>query len=127
MESISDFFVNPLIYPFYVGLALYGFAWIVGRFFFAGVFIRGLGTTPGAIERGTLRAWRLMAIIHLLLLTFFVIGLSIHALPRVSNWPRVFLYLIAYVPFLVADICILATLKSHGTKPKRNVDGRNDG
>ena len=126
MEHIANFFASSLIYPFYVGLALYGFGWLGGRFF-AGVFIRGLGTTPGAIERGTLRAWRLMAIIHLLLLTFFVIGLSIHALPRVSNWPRVFLYLIAYMPFLIADICILVTLKSHGTERKRKVNNRNTG
>ena len=120
MENISDFFVSPLIYPFYVGLALYGFAWIVGRFFFAGVFIRQLGSERNAIERGSLRAWKLMTIIHLLILSLFVVGLCGYALPRVSNWPKIFLYLIAYMPFLIADICILATLKSHGTKPKRS-------
>ena len=126
MENIADFFASSLIYPFYVGLALYGFCWLGGRFF-AGVFIRGLGTTQGATERGTLRAWRLMAIIHLLILTFFVIGLSIHALPRVANWPRVFLYLIAYMPFLIADICILIALKAHGTERKGTVNNRNNG
>lgn len=125
MENISDFFVSPLIYPFYFGLALYGFLWLGGRFF-AGVFARKLGRERGAIERGALRAWKLMVIIHLLLLTFFVIGLSIHALPRVANWPHIFLYLIAYFPFLIVDICILVSLKSHGTKTGRN-SNKNDG
>lgn len=126
MENIADFFVSPLIYPFYFGLALYGVLWFLGRFAVAGVFIRRENRSD-AIERGTLRAWNLMTIIHLLVLTFFVVGLCYYALPRVSNWPKIFLYLIAYMPFLIADICILIVLKSHGTGRKRSVNNRNTG
>ena len=115
MEGFFDFFVDPLIFPVYVGLALYGFAWLGGRFF-AGIFARQLGTQGSAIERGTIRAWRLMVILHLLFETIFVVGLSIHTLPRVADSIHILFYLISYVPFLIIDVCLLISLASHSTR-----------
>ena len=118
MQNFFDFFVSPLIFPVYVGLALYGFAWIGARFF-AGVFARRhIGSNRDAIELGTIRAWRLVIILHLMLGLGFAIGLSINALPQVSDWPHILWYLASYVPFLIIDVCILVSLSSYGKASK---------
>ena len=117
VQDFFNFFVNPLIWPFYSGLAMYGFAWIGARFF-AGVFSRRMKGDPRAIERGTIQAWRLVIILHLLLETTFVIGLSVYALPRVADWMHIFWYLISYMPFLIIDVCLLISLASHSAKKK---------
>ena len=118
MQTFFDYFVSPLVFPIYVGLILYIFGLLVGRFF-ADVFTRQLGSEPSAVERGTMRAWKLVTILHLLFVSIFVLGLCIHAFPRVSHWQQILLYLISYVPFLIIDVCVLISLVSHGTKEKK--------
>lgn len=117
VENFLDFFSDPLIWPFYFGLAMYGFAWLGARFF-AGVFARQISGEPSAIERGTIRAWRLLIILHLLLETGFVLGLCAHEHSRDADWGRILSYLISYIPFLIIDACILISLASHSTKRK---------
>ena len=118
MQNFFDFFISPLIFPIYVGLALYGFAWIGARFF-AGVFARHIGSDRSAIERGATRAWRLVIILHLLIGLGFAIGLSVRALPKVSDWPHILWYLVSYVPFLIIDGCILISLSSYSKASKK--------
>ena len=121
MQNFFDFFVDPLIWPVYLGLAMYGFAWL-GLRFFADVFARQLGSQRSAIERGTIRAGRLVIILHLLFEAIFVIGLCFYTLPRVPDWVHILWYLISYVPFLIIDVCILISLASHSTKSQRRDD-----
>ena len=118
MQNITDFFVGPLIFPVYIGLALYGFAWI-GAHFFTGVFARHIGSDPSAIELGATRAWRLVIILHLLLGLGITIGLSVHALPKVSEWVHILWYMVSFLPFLILDVCILITLSSHSKTIKK--------
>lgn len=118
VQNVIDFFVGPLIFPVYVGLALYGFAWIGARFF-ADVFARHIGSDPSAIELGAIRAWRLVIILHLLLGLGITIGLSVHALPKVSEWVHILWYLVSFLPFLILDACILITLSSHSKTIKK--------
>lgn len=118
VPTFFNYFVSPLVFPIYVGLMLYIFSLFAGRFF-ADVFIRQLGNEPNAVERGTMRAWKLLTILHLLFLSIFVLGLSVHALSEVSHWSQILLYLISYVPFLIIDVFVLISLASHGTKKKK--------
>ena len=119
MQNFFDFFLHPLILPVYIGLAMYGFAWL-GLRFFAAVFAKQLESRSSAIERGTIRAGRLVIILHLFLETVFVAGLCIHALPRVSDWSHTLLYLIPYAPFLITDVFILISLSSHSINSKKD-------
>ena len=124
MEKIIDFIVDPLIWPVYFGVVMYFLGYIGGRFFFANVFAKQLESKPDAIERGTMRAWRLVTILHLIFETIFVVWLCFRSLPRVAEWPHIFLYLFSYVPIMIIDVFILIALASHGPKSKRDDESK---
>ena len=118
MQNIIDFLGDSLVWSVYVGILMYIAAWGGARFF-AGVFARHIGNDRSAIERGTTRAWRLVIILHLLIMTGWAIGLSVHTLPSVPDWPYILWYLVSYMPFLIVDVCILISLSSHSKASKK--------
>ena len=118
MQNIIDFLGNTLVWSVYVGILMYIVAWGFASFF-TGVFARRIGNVPDAIERGATRAWRFLIILHLLVTTGSVIGLSVHALPNVPDWPHILWYLVSYMPFLIIDVCILISLSSYSKANKK--------
>ena len=118
MENILDFLEDPLVWSVLVGFGLYIPA-LGGARFFSGVFSRHIGNDPNAIELGATRAWRLVIILHLLIVTGLVITLSVRALPNVPDWPHIFWYMVSYFPFVIIDGCILISLSSHSRANKK--------
>ena len=111
MQRIFDFFVDPLIWPVYIYLAAYGFMWLLA-YSLARVFMNQSG-----IERGTTRAWRIAVIAHMLGGTVLVIWLVFRAIPRVSEWWHILLYLIPYLCLiLILDGFLLLSLSTQGIK-----------
>jgi len=104
MDTVADFFVDPLVWPAYIYAAAYGFVW------FAAWGLAQLMLHKCGIERATTRAWGIALLLHLL----FGIGLAcwicVRAAPRVAEWWHIPLYLIFCVPIVLVDICLLVLL-----------------
>ena len=118
MEKILDFIGNPLVWSVLVYIGLY-FLTVGGARFFTGVFARHIGNEPNAIEIGTARAWRLVIILHLILVTGLAIFLSVRERPNNPDWQHVLWYLLWYLPFLIIDVCVLISLSSHSKANKK--------
>ena len=113
-----DFLANPLIWSVYFGLGTYILAWVGARFF-ASIFAKRIGGERGGIERGTIQAWRMMIILHLIASAIFVGYLCFRALPRVEEWTDTLWHLVPFLPFLVLDVCLLISLASQGPKKQK--------
>lgn len=118
MQSILDLLEDPLVWSVLVGFGLYIPA-LGGARFFSGVFARHIGNDPNAIEIGATRAWRLVIILHLILVTILISVLSVRAHPDVSDWSHLLWYLLSYSPFLIIDVLILISLSSHSRASKK--------
>ncbi len=118
MENILDFLGDPLVWSVLVGFGLYIPA-LGGARFFSGVFARHIGNDPNAIEIGATQAWRLVIILHLILVTGLIIGLSVRAHPNVPDWSHLLWYLLSYLPFLIIDVFTLISLSSHSRASKK--------
>ena len=113
-----DFLANSLVWPVYFGLVTYGFAWVGARFF-AGILAKRIGSERGGTERGTVQAWRMMIILHLIASIIFAGYLCFRALPRVEAWTETLWHLVSFLPFLVLDVCLLISLASQGPKKQK--------
>ena len=72
------------------------------------------------IERGTTRAWRIAVIAHMLGGTVLVIWLVFRAIPRVSEWWHILLYLIPYLCLiLILDGFLVTITINPGDKKRR--------
>ena len=113
-----DFLANSLTWPIYFGLFTYLVAWVGARFF-AGILAKRIGGERGGTERGTIQAWRMMIILHLIASAIFVGFLCFRALPRVEEWTGTLWHLLPFLPFLVVDVCLLISLASQGPKKQK--------
>ena len=91
----------------------------VGARFFAGILAKRIGSERGGTERGTIQAWRMMIILHLIASAIFVGYLCFRALPRVEDWTETLWHLVSFLPFLVVDVCLLISLASLGPKKQK--------
>ena len=115
MQSVTDFFVDPLVWPVVVYLAAYGFVWMIAC---------GLGQflkSRVSIERAAALAWGIAFVTHILGGTFFIIWLWDRAYNRFSDGLYTFLYVCIYIVVMIVDIILLFSALTKGER-KKNVN-----
>ena len=104
MESVAEFFVDPLVWPAYIYFIGYGVVWVIA-FVLARLFMSQKG-----IERAVMQAWSIALSMHILGGTFLIIWICFLAKDRVAEWFHVPLYLVLYIIIIIADVCLFVSL-----------------
>ena len=110
MQTIADFFVDPLVWPAYLYFAAYGVMWIIA------CLLARLFMNQVSIESAAKRAWFIAIIMHLLGGTVLIIWLWGRALPRVAEWWHIPIYLIFYLLIVIVDVYLLVSLSTQNGK-----------
>ena len=114
MQIIADFFTDSLILPVYFYFATYVFVWVIALGL-ARLLMNKIG-----IERATTLAWGIALGTHIFGGAVLSIWICLRAIPRVSEWWYVPIYLALYVLFLIVDVCLLVSLSTQGATGTRS-------
>ena len=113
MGVIAEFFMDPLVWPAYIYLLAYSFAWFTA-FVLARLFISQRG-----IERAVIQAWGIAISMHILGGTFLIVWVIFRAKDRVAEWFQVPLYLVLYIIIIIVDIGLLISLSNQREKKEK--------
>ena len=111
MESVAEFFVDPLVWPAYIYFIGYGVVWVIA-FALARLFMSQKG-----MERAVMQAWSVALSMHILGGTFLIIWICFRAKDRVAEWFHIPLYLVLYIIIVIVDICLFMSLLNQ--RPKK--------
>ena len=115
MESISDFFGDPLVWPVIVYIVSYTFAWLIA------LGIVQFLKHSNSIERAAATAWSIGFLIHIIGGTALIIWLWDRTHNRFSDGLYTFLYLLLYIVIIIVDIILILSILSKKSK-QRNVN-----
>ena len=115
MESIADFFGDPLVWPAVVYFIAYTFVWLIA------LALGQLCKHQVSIERAATIAWRIALIIHILGGTALIVWLWDRVDNRYDEWGYKIGYLFIYIVFMIVDVCLLFSVPTKNTK-KRDTD-----
>lgn len=126
MQNVSNFLIDPLVWPLYIYFAAYSFVWL-----FAFVLAR-LFMNQTNIERAAILAWRIGIVLHLLSGIVLVIWLYHSNSGRSDEQADILFYLIPYLIIIVVDVCLLLlsiqsgkTSRAAARSPKRSTRSLN--
>jgi len=111
MSQVIQFFIDPLIVPFYYYLLCYLVVWALA----AGLArVTADPIVVGSYDRSTAQAWGITLILHLLAGLVFVIWLCMRAIREERPMVELILYLLMYLAIVMLDLYFLLT----GRQPK---------
>ena len=121
MQTVFDFFIDPLIWPFHLYIAGYGLVWLVA-FLLSRLFMPKIG-----IEIGVMRGWKMAFTLHFLAGTALVFWLCFKAIDLVKAWWHIIFYMLPYIAIFLLDVyfLLLSNENSKGISSSRPRRRRN--
>jgi len=124
MKELAQFFIDPLIVPFYYYLLCYLVVWALAAAF---ARITSDPIVVGSYDRATARAWGVTLILHLIAGLVFVTWLCMKTIGGSYSIVKIVLYLLMYLAIVILDLYFLLTGRQTGTAQAKKASKRKRG